>query len=152
MSTWKWPLGSGQLNGALAALLFLFSGAVQAEPNLSTPAPTINPIQTVIQSQIAALQADNFEVAFSFAAPNIQRLFGSPRRFAEMIVSNYPMVWRPANVQYLSLTRSGPYALQRVMITDQQNNLHILLYQLEPVSQNWRISGVQILALPGERI
>jgi hypothetical protein len=38
------------------------------------------------------------------------------------------------------------------MVTDQQNTLHILLYQLVPINQVWRISGVEILAMPGERI
>jgi hypothetical protein len=47
---------------------------------------------------------------------------------------------------------SGPYALQRVMVTDQQNTLHLLVYQLVPINQDWRISGVEILAMPGERI
>jgi hypothetical protein len=143
-------------------LLFLFSGAALAEVPLQkqaptqeptpAPAPFNNPIQAVIQNQISAFQTDNFDVAFSYAAPNIQRAFGNSRRFAQMIVNSFPMVWRPAEVQYLKLTRSGPYALQRVMITDQQNTLHILLYQLVPINQDWRISGVEILAMPGERI
>ena len=170
MSTSKWRFNVDTLKTTAAALLFLLSGATLAGAPLLTqaphltptptptpapapaPAPVNNPIQAVIQNQISAFQADNFEVAFSYAAPNIQRAFGHSRRFAQMIVSSFPMVWRPAQVQYLKLTRFGPYALQRVMVTDQQNALHILVYQLVPINQDWRISGVQILAMPGERI
>ncbi len=163
MSTWKWAINAGMLKTKAATLLLLWSGVAMAGAPLLTqapaPAPTPvpaapvnNPIQAVIQNQITAFQADNFEVAFSYAAPNIQRAFGNARRFAQMIVSSFPMVWRPVEVKYLKLTRSGPYALQRVMVTDQQNTLHILVYQLVPINQDWRISGVEILAMPGERI
>ena len=162
MLTWKHSVSASTRSIMVAVLLFLFSGAALAEVPLQkqvpiqeptpTPAPVNNPIQAVIQNQISAFQADNFEVAFSYAAPNIQRAFGNSKRFAQMIVNSFPMVWRPAEVQYLKLTRSGPYALQRVMVTDQQNTLHILLYQLVPINQVWRISGVEILAMPGERI
>lgn len=163
MSTSKKAVNAGTLKTTAATLLLLWSGfamagaplLTQAPAPAPTPAPAApvnNPIQAVIQNQITAFQADNFEAAFSYAAPNIQRAFGNSRRFAQMIVNSFPMVWRPAAVQYLKLTRSGPYALQRVMVTDQQNTLHILVYQLVPINQNWRISGVEILAMPGERI
>jgi len=110
------------------------------------------PVQAVIQEQIDAFLADDFETAFQYAAPNIQRMFGHPRRFAQMIVRSYPMVWRPVDVKYLGVSRVGPYALQKVMIIDQNNALHILRYQLVPINQRWRISGVEILEIPGERI
>lgn len=163
MSTSKKAVNAGTLKTTAATLLLLWSGVAMAGAPLLTqapaPAPTPvpaapvnNPIQAVIQNQITAFQADNFEAAFSYAAPNIQRAFGNSRRFAQMIVNSFPMVWRPAEVRYLKLTLSGPYALQRVMVTDQQNTLHILVYQLVPINQDWRISGVEILAMPGERI
>lgn len=160
MSTSKWTFNLRALKIAAAASLFLWaSTAIAAAPLLTqapepTPAPSTanNPIEAVIQNQISAFQADDFEAAFSYAAPNIQRAFGNSKRFAQMIVNRFPMVWRPAQVQYLKLTRSGSYALQRVMVTDQQNTLHLLVYQLEPVNEDWRIRGVQILPIPGEII
>ncbi|MFY9347736.1 MAG: DUF4864 domain-containing protein [Orrella sp.] len=168
MSTSKKAVNAGTLKTTAATLLLLWSGVAMAgaplliqapaplptpsAPRTPVPGSVNNPIQAVIQNQISAFQADNFEVAFSYAAPNIQRAFGNARRFAQMIVSSFPMVWRPVEVKYLKLTRSGPYALQRVMVTDQQNTLHLLVYQLVPINQDWRISGVEILAMPGERI
>jgi hypothetical protein len=156
MSTWKWLTSLNRLRVALVTLSLWFGGVALAESNAGNPAPATapitNPIQAVIQAQIEALQADDFETAFAFAAPSIQRMFGNPTRFAQMIVNRYPMVWRPVDIQYLSVTRSGPYAWQRVMVTDQKNTLHILVYQLVPINQRWRISGVRLLALPGESI
>lgn len=148
MATWQWICTTARVKAAMTALMLCLASAALAEPKNTTA----NPIEAVIQNQITAFQADDFDGAFALAAPNIQRLFGNATRFAQMIVNQYPMVWRPADVQYLSLIRSGPYALQRVMIADQNNVLHLLVYQLEPIDQQWRISGVQILALPGEPI
>lgn len=136
------------LKHCLAVLLLMGCGLAFAQPKDNTDGG----IQAVIQSQIDAFLVDDFDTAFQYAAPNIQRLFGHPRRFAQMVVSNYPMVWRPTDVQYLGSSRTGPYAFQRVMITDQDNALHILLYQLEPINERWRISGVEVLTLPGEQI
>lgn len=132
----------------LALLLLLMSGLALAEPANKTD----NTVRTVIQGQLNAFLEDDFDTAFQYAAPNIQKIFGHSRRFAQMVVNNYPMVWRPATVQYLASSRSGSYVFQRVMITDQDNELHLLLYQLVPINQRWRISGVEILALPGEQI
>lgn len=160
MSASKWSLNLRAFKIAAAASLFLWASTAMAAAPLLTQAPVPapaphaanNPIEAVIQNQISAFQADNFEVAFSYAAPNIQSAFGNSKRFAQMIVNRFPMVWRPAQVQYLKLTRSGPYVLQRVMVTDQQNTLHLLVYQLVPINEDWRISGVQILPIPGESI
>jgi hypothetical protein len=48
-------------------------------------------------------------------------------------------------VQYLALEQRGDYALQSVMITDNQNTLHLLVYEMIPMEQTWRIGGVRIV-------
>jgi hypothetical protein len=132
----------------LAVCLLLLASTALAQPS----GQANNPVQVVIQSQIEAFLADDFDAAFQYAAPNIQRLFGNPTQFSQMIVRSYPMVWRPVEVKYLGASRAGPYALQRVLITDQDNALHLLRYQLVPINQRWRITGVEILEMPGEKI
>ena len=37
--------------------------------------------QKVIAAQVAAFQADQWDIAFSYAAPRIQAMFGNPERF-----------------------------------------------------------------------
>jgi len=39
-------------------------------------------------------------------------------------------------------------ALQKVMITDRNQTLHLLVYQMLPLDQGWRIGGVQIIRQP----
>lgn len=107
-----------------------------------------NPIAKVISDQIAALQADDFETAFTYASPNIKRIFGTPERFGQMVRDGYPMVHRPAEVTMLDQTPSGSQIIQRVMMRDASGRLHILAYAMVETEEGWQINGVQILRAP----
>ncbi|MDE3122628.1 MAG: DUF4864 domain-containing protein [Paracoccaceae bacterium] len=106
-------------------------------------------IRAVIDDQIAALKADDFSKAFTYASPMIQHLFGNAANFGEMVQRGYPMVWRPATVRYLGVhdEAGGPH--QRVMVTDAQGRLWVLDYRMVQVDGAWRIDGVQILPATG---
>lgn len=106
-------------------------------------------ITGVIQSQIEAFLADDFATAFTFASPGIKRMFGNPDRFGLMVREGYPMVWRPADVQYLELRSEGGAPVQKVLITDQDGAVHVLEYTMQPGESGWQISGVRILRAPG---
>ena len=56
-------------------------------------------IEGTISSQIEAFKADDFDQAFTYATPTLQRLFRSPQNFERMVTQGYPMVWRPAEVE-----------------------------------------------------
>lgn len=107
-----------------------------------------NPIATTITDQIAAFQADDFDTAFSYASPNIKRLFGTPERFGQMVRDGYPMVHRPAEVTMLDQSQMDGRILQRVMIRDQSGRVHMLAYQMIETDQGWQINGVQLLRAP----
>ncbi len=115
---------------------------------LATPAAAEdrNPaIEGVIQSQIEAFLADDFETAFTFASPMIQRGFGTSERFGQMVRQGYPMVWRPADVQYLDVETRGPFDYQKVLITDGNGVPHVLEYQMIEGGGSYQINGVRIL-------
>ena len=105
-------------------------------------------IQSVISSQIEAFQVDDFDTAFTYASPTIKRLFGSSDRFGAMVQRGYPMVWRPAKVEYLGLDTIQGLLVQQVLITDQSGTLHTLAYQMIETPEGWQINGVQILRAP----
>ncbi len=107
-----------------------------------------DPITGVIQDQIEAFQEDDFATAFSFASPMIKRLFGSPDRFGLMVRQGYPMVWRPADVEYLDQKSENGVVYQNVLITDRQGVPHMLEYQMIQTSDGWQINGVQFLQPP----
>lgn len=122
---------------ALLLALPLTAAAQQAE------------IEGTINSQIEAFKSDDFEQAFSFATPGLQRLFRSPENFERMVTQGYPMVWRPADVEYLELAERGGEQWQKVRIVDQKGFAHLLLYRMIETPEGWRIGGVQLLKNPG---
>lgn len=105
-------------------------------------------IEAVISSQIEAFQREDAGAAFAFASPTIQRLFGGPERFGQMVQTGYPMVWRPDEVRFLDRRDIAGALWQRVLIRDRQGVLHVLDYQMVQIDGNWRINGVQILGAP----
>ncbi|MCA3446487.1 MAG: DUF4864 domain-containing protein [Rhodobacter sp.] len=106
-------------------------------------------IETVIQQQFDAFRAEDVGTAFSFASPNIKGMFGTPENFGRMVRNGYPMVWRPAEVQFLDLREVAGNLWQRVMVTDQAGRTHLLDYQMVETGQGWQINGVQLLPQAG---
>ncbi len=102
-------------------------------------------IEANISAQIQAFKADDFATAFTFASPNIQRMFGDPDNFGVMVRRGYPMVWRPAEVRFLELREVAGNLWQKVMITDGEGRVHLLDYQMIQQEGRWKINGVQLL-------
>ncbi|KIC38279.1 DUF4864 domain-containing protein [Leisingera sp. ANG-M7] len=103
------------------------------------------PVTSVIGSQFEAFLNNDAETAFTYASPDIRRIFGTPERFGEMVQQGYPMVWRPAEVRYLDLREVAGSLWQRVMITDQSGAVHLLDYQMVNLESGWKINAVHLL-------
>jgi Domain of unknown function (DUF4864) len=101
-------------------------------------------IQSVISNQIEAFRADDLEKAFSFASPMIQRMFGSPARFGQMVQEGYPMVRRPAEVKFSGLDELDGHKVQSVLMTDQDGTLFIVDYDMIQGEGGWQINGVRV--------
>ncbi|GGX59338.1 hypothetical protein GCM10007385_30550 [Tateyamaria omphalii] len=106
-------------------------------------------IEGVIASQIEAFKADDFTLAFTFAAPSIRGIFRTPENFGRMVTQGYPMVWRPADVTYLDLREEAGTYVQTVRIEDTDGVTHFLAYSMVETGDGWKISGVQLLDAPG---
>lgn len=106
-------------------------------------------IRGVIASQIEAFQADDFATAFGFASPTIRQIFRTPENFGTMVRQGYPMVWRPADVEFLSTGMIDGQLWQNVMIRDQQGELFILEYEMIPLGDGWKINSVRMREAPG---
>lgn len=121
----------------LSVLIWGFAGfAAAADPKA---------MQSVIDRQIEAFQADDFAKAMEYASPGLQTYFGTPEIFGRMVTQGYPMVWRPGNLRYLEARVEDGVHWQRVMIEDQDGAVHILDYRMLETEAGWRINGVQIL-------
>lgn len=102
-------------------------------------------MQSVIDRQLEAFQADDFAKAMEFASPVLQQYFRTPENFQRMVTQGYPMVWRFDSVRYLESRVEGGVHWQRVMIRDLQGAIHVLDYRMTQTAAGWRINGVQIL-------
>jgi hypothetical protein len=105
-------------------------------------------IEDVIGSQLEAFNARDIDEAWTFASPNIKRLFGSSTNFGNMVQQGYPMVWDNAEVRFLDLREVRGSLWQKVMVRDAQGGLHILDYQMIETADGWQIDGVQLLPAP----
>ncbi|MEX0318729.1 MAG: DUF4864 domain-containing protein [Ruegeria sp.] len=106
-------------------------------------------IEANIRAQIEAFKADDFATAFTFASPSIRDIFRTPDNFGAMVRNGYPMVWRPAEVEFLELREISGALWQKVRITDAKGAVHVLDYQMINLESGWKINGVQILEAPG---
>lgn len=102
-------------------------------------------MQSVIDRQLEAFQADDFAKAMEFASPVLQQYFRTPENFQRMVTQGYPMVWRFDTVQFLESRVEGGVHYQKVMIRDLQGVTHVLDYRMTETESGWRINGVQIL-------
>lgn len=125
-----------------ALLLALIMSLVVALPRAEAQQADI---QAVITNQIEAFKKDDFGTAFTFAHPSIQGIFQTPENFGRMVAQGYPMVWRPSDVQYLSLKQESGRTLQQVQIKDATGKVFVLEYSMAETSDGWRINGVRIL-------
>ena len=119
----------------VSLLTVLASGAFAQSPE----------IEANIKAQIKAFESDDFATAFTYASPNIQTQFRTPENFGAMVRNGYPMVWRPAEVQFLELRQVSDLWWQKVRVVDASGRVHILDYQMVQLDRDWKINGVQLL-------
>ena len=100
--------------------------------------------RAVIQSQLDAFGAESAEGAYEFAAPNIRSMFPSAKVFGMMVKRGYPMVWDPADTEFLDAKKRGNGIVQRLRVIDQKGRAHIAEYMMVQVDGEWRIAGVSI--------
>jgi len=99
-------------------------------------------IRAVIESQLAAFAADDAARAFSFASPNIQRMFGTPDDFMAMVKSSYPVVYRPASVLFKPLQHVEDASIQVVQMSDAGGHVWLAVYRMQRQADgSWRIDG-----------
>lgn len=105
-------------------------------------------IRGVIEKQLDALGRDDWSEAFSYAAPFIQRKFGSPDTFRRMIMNGYSIVHRPRMVSFKDLEERGGRLAQDVLMVAPNGKSAMVVYFLEKMTDGaWRIGGVSVIPL-----
>jgi Domain of unknown function (DUF4864) len=99
----------------------------------------------------SAFAADDAKRAFSYAAPAIREMFGTPDRFMEMVRAGYPVVYRPTSVVFLNPEWVEGQLVQGVHLTDASGALWLAVYRLErQPDKSWRISGCDVQPSSGK--
>lgn len=102
--------------------------------------------QLIIRAQIQAFSEDDAEHAFSYAADGIKAQFGNAERFARMVRSQYPALYRPRHMAFVEpVVVSSEQMFQEVSLVDGQGRGWRAVYSLVSVEGEWRIDGVAIL-------
>ena len=131
-----------------ASLLGLLPSAAHAERVSSADSKAV---RAVVEAQLAAFAEDDGKRAFSYAAPSIREMFGSPDRFMAMVRGSYPVVYRPAAVVFLNPEWVQGQLVQGVHLTDASGALWLAVYQLErQPDKSWRISGCNVQPSAGK--
>lgn len=104
--------------------------------------------QTTIDGQIRAFLADDRKTAYSYAAPNVQRIFPTVEAFMGMVTGAYQPVYRPKNFAFGKVEQpSATTIMQQVMVVGPDGKDYEALYTLELQPDGvFRITGVSLKA------
>jgi len=121
-------------------LLLLLAGPAWAQPAVSADDEAA--IRNVITRQIDAFKRDDGDAAYAFASPGIQRQFGDPRRFLDMVRRAYPAVHRPRSVDFAELLVGDGTVVQQVELVGPNGEAELALYSMQrDAAGQWRIDG-----------
>jgi hypothetical protein len=109
--------------------------------------------RTIVNAQLEAFAKDDAKRAFSYAAPSIRAMFGTPERFLAMVRTGYPVVYRAAGVTFLIPLQVDGDLVQGVHLTDGAGALWLATYRLERQPDGtWRIAGCGVQPATGKMI
>jgi hypothetical protein len=109
--------------------------------------------RTIVGAQLEAFASDDAKRAFSYAAPSIRAMFGTPERFLAMVRAGYPAVYRATGVTFLIPLRADGDLVQGVHLTDAAGVLWLATYRLERQPDGtWRIAGCDLRPATGKMI
>lgn len=109
-------------------------------------------IQGIISSQINAFRRDDADKAFSFASPNIQKQFGTPKTFMTLVMRGYPQIYRAKSFRFGERRSRDGRAVQQVIVTGPQGSVVAAFYDMIRVDGQWRINGCQLARMPGQDV
>lgn len=108
-------------------------------------------IRNIIIGQLDAFKADDAEKAFSYAAPNIRRIFRSPEIFLHMVRKSYQSVYRPQSYEFRPMQRIDGNIVQPLSVVGPSGITETALYIMEHQPDgSWKIGACIMAREPGE--
>lgn len=102
--------------------------------------------QGSIEAQLRAFKADDNTLAYSYAAPNIQRMFPTVEAFMGMVNNGYQPVWKPQEYAFgKSEEPATGGVMQQVLLVGPDGKNYEAVYTLELQPDGaWRITSVRL--------
>lgn len=131
-----------------AIRIALFAAHLLFAPAALAGEAEIQAAQDTIDAQLKAFQAGDPAFAYSFAAPNIKRLFPTVDIFMGMVEGGYQPVRNPRSYSFGKAEEMGGNSIaQQVLLTGPDGKEYEALYTLELQPDGvWRITGVSLRA------
>ena len=100
-----------------------------------------------IEGQVGAFRRDEGAAAFSYASPDIQRLFGTAETFMDTVRQGYRPVYRPRVLEFREIVTLNGMVTQKVHVIGPDGRPVTAFY---PTAQqpdgSWRIEGCTLRA------
>ena len=129
----------------LLVIIFLSLSTLYNKPVISQSKEDIIHIQKVIRLQIEAMRRDDWDEAFKYASLDIQRSFGNPKIFREMVLAKYRIIYQPRSFSFKKTKIVRGILAQGVyMIDDRGNSAMAVYFMRQDENRIWRINGVQL--------
>jgi len=108
----------------------------------------IKAAQSSIDSQLKAFRAGDDAAAYSFAAPNVKRIFPTLEHFMAMVTGAYQPVHQPRSYAFGKVQELSPTSIiQQVMVVGPDGKDYEAVYTLELQPDGvFRITGVSLRA------
>jgi len=108
----------------------------------------IKAAQTVIDGQLKAFIANDGATAYSFAAPNVKRIFPTVDTFMNMVTNGYAPVRQPQSYSFGKVQQTGPTSIvQQVLIVGPDGKDYEAVYTLEQQPDgSFQITGCSLRA------
>lgn len=131
------------MTGARLMVLFCF---VLFPMQSATATDPIDLIQSVIQQQLKAFNADDYATAQTFASEGIRQRF-SEERFEKMVRSGYPQIAKSHLISFGEILFSDDRqaAVATAHVTGKDRVTVIARYLMVLEGDGWKINGVMIL-------
>ncbi len=134
------------LAAVAAAAPLVLSGEVRAQQVQQPAAADQKAIVGTIRAQLDAFQADDGGRAFTYATPQLRRLFGTPENFMAMVKGGYQAVYRPQSVEFLDARIIDGKTGQAVRFVGPDGRAVVAIYTMEQQPDgSWRIAAVQLI-------
>ena len=142
----------------LCLLVALVAPPAAAQSDTPAPTPGSTTIdqtvaaafQSVIGAQLDAFRRDDWVLAFSYAAPSIQEVFGDPPGFRSMVLNGYRAVAQPMVFDFQDATVLNGRPAQVVYVVGPDGKAYRAVYFMQQQPDgSWKISGVTLFLLEG---